>query len=84
MARGRSRVENFPMHGTLLALILASSLLAPSSLVGRLWNLASGRVSAPAARALQKEGPGWDPDGFTAQPPARTEEGPGWDPNGRS
>jgi hypothetical protein len=71
------------MHGTLLALILASSL-APSNLVARLWNLAFGDVAAPTARTLEKAGPGWDPSGFTAQTPAQTEEGPGWDPSGHS
>src|SRR5436305_1701136 len=54
------------MHGTLLALTLAAYLLAPSSLLSRLWHLASGPAKAPASSALQKEGPGWDPSGLTA------------------
>jgi len=71
------------MHGTLLALTLAAYLLAPSSLLSRLWDLASGPAKAPASRALQKEGPGWDPSGLTAAaPPA--EGGPGLDPFGHS
>jgi hypothetical protein len=63
------------MHGILLALALAASLLAPSSPLVRLWD--------PASTTLQKAGPGLDPFGITATtPPA--EGGPGLDPNGRS
>jgi hypothetical protein len=71
------------MHGILLALTLAAYLLAPSSHLTRLWNLASGPAKAPASRALEKEGPGLDPFGLAANAPA-TEGGPGLDPNGRS
>jgi hypothetical protein len=71
------------MHGILLALTLAAYLLAPSSPLARLWDLASGPAKAPASRALEKAGPGLDPFGVTATTPA-TEEGPGLDPSGRS
>jgi hypothetical protein len=71
------------MHGTLLALTLAAYLLSPSSLLARLWDLASGPAKAPASTNLQKEGPGWDPSGLTVIPPPG-EGGPGLDPNGRS
>jgi hypothetical protein len=71
------------MHGTLLALTLAAYLLAPSSFLDRLWHLTSGPAKAPASTPLQKEGPGWDPSGFTVTAPT-TEAGPGWDPSGRS
>jgi hypothetical protein len=71
------------MHGILLALTLAAYLLAPSSRLARLWDLASGPAKAPASRALEKEGPGLDPFGLTATPPP-TKGGPGLDPDGRS
>jgi hypothetical protein len=71
------------MHGILLALTLAAYLLAPSSPLARLWDLASGPAKAPASRNLEKADPGLDPDGLTVTvPPA--EGGPGLDPNGRS
>jgi hypothetical protein len=71
------------MHGILLALTLAAYLLAPSSVLDRLWHLTSGPAKAPASRDLEKAGPGLDPSGLTATAP-RTEEGPGLDPDGRS
>jgi hypothetical protein len=71
------------MHGTILALILAAYLLAPSSLLSRIWNLAAGTAEAPAPTTGEKEGPGLDPDGVTVTAPA-TEAGPGLDPLGRS
>ena len=71
------------MHGIFLALTLAAYLLAPSSPLARLWDLASGPAKAPASRALEKAGPGLDPFGITATAPT-TEAGPGWDPNGHS
>ena len=71
------------MHATLLTLTLAAYLLAPSSLFARLWHLASGRAEAPASTALEKAGPGLDPNGVTATTPT-TDAGPGLDPDGRS
>jgi hypothetical protein len=71
------------MHGTILALILASYLLAPSSLLSRLRNLASGTGEAPAPAIQVKEGPGLDPLGVKVTAPA-PEAGPGLDPFGRS
>jgi hypothetical protein len=71
------------MHGTLLALTLAAYLLAPSSVLSRLWNLASGTGEASAPAIQEKEGPGLDPSGATTPAPA-TEAGPGLDPFGRS
>jgi hypothetical protein len=68
------------MHGILLALTLAAYLLTPSSHLT--WDLA-GPAKAPASRALEKEGPGLDPFGLTANAPT-TEAGPGWDPDGHS
>jgi hypothetical protein len=71
------------MHRTLFALTLAANLLAPYGLFSRLWDLLPGRDEIPNSTILEKEGPGWDPNGATAPaPPA--EAGPGWDPNGRS
>jgi hypothetical protein len=69
------------MRTPLLALILATYLLTPSSFLSRLWNLASGRAEAPASTHLYKEGPGLDPSGAKALTHA-SEEGPGLDPNG--
>jgi hypothetical protein len=69
------------MRTSLLALILATYLLTPSSFLSRLWNLASGRAEAPASTHLYKEGPGLDPSGATAR---ASDEGPGLDPNGHS
>ena len=84
MARGWSRVETPPMHGTLLALTLAAYLLAPASFLTRMWaGFPSEHPEAPASLTLDKEGPGLDPSGAT--PPARTTEaGPGLDPFGHS
>jgi hypothetical protein len=71
------------MHGILLALLLAASLLSPSSPLARLWDLASGPAKAPASRALEKAGPGLDPSGLTVTA-SPIEGGPGLDPDGRS
>lgn len=67
------------MQRTFFVLILAANLLARSGLLTRLWGMIPG---APASTVLEKEGPGWDPNGATA--PAPSEAGPGWDPSGRS
>ena len=72
------------MHATFLALTLAGYLMAPASLLARLWDIASGPAKASAPPTLQKEGPGLDPNGVKATAPATAEAGPGLDPNGHS
>ncbi len=67
------------MHGILLALTLAASLLAPTSFLARLWDFPSGHSAA--SPILDKEGPGLDPSGATTP---TNDAGPGLDPSGRS
>jgi hypothetical protein len=63
------------MRPTLIALILAASLLAATA--GLFFSLGS----APAS----KEGCGWDPSGLDSPaPPPQVEVGCGWDPNGQN
>jgi hypothetical protein len=72
------------MRRSLVAAALTASLLVPgpgpAQLLHPLWALLSSLWSG----AMEKEGPGWDPNGLQAPapPPPTTDEGGGWDPFG--
>jgi hypothetical protein len=70
------------MRRSLAAAALAASLLAPGTAsphrLHPLWAFLSSLWSG----VMEKEGPGWDPDGRQAPTRPTTDAGAGWDPDG--